>query len=80
MVVNFEAADPDFARRVLERHPALLDSDVRFLSYVRMNMQTKDIAALLNITPDSCKRRKIRISKKLGLETSSDLYSHILGI
>lgn len=80
MVVNFEAADPDFARRVLERHPALLDSDVRFLSYVRMNMQTKDIAALLNITPDSCKRRKIRLSKKLGLETSSDLYSHILGI
>ena len=43
-------------------------------------MQTKDIAALLNITPDSCKRRKIRLSKKLGLETSSDLYSHILGI
>lgn len=80
MVVNFEAADPDFARRVLERHPALLDSDVRFLSYVRMNMQTKDIAALLNITPDSCKRRKIRLSKKLGLESSSELYSHILGI
>lgn len=80
MVVNFEAADPDFARRLLDRHPTLLDSDVRFLSYVRMNMQNKDIASVLNITPDSCKRRKIRLSKKLGLDTSSDLYNYILGV
>ncbi len=80
LVVNFEAADPDFARRLMSEHPDLLDSDVRFLSYVRMNMQNKDIASLLNIAPDSCKRRKIRLSKKLGLSTSGDLYNYIVGI
>ncbi len=80
LVVNFEAADPDFARRLMSEHPDLLDSDVRFLSYVRMNMQNKDIASLLNIASDSCKRRKIRLSKKLGLSTSGDLYNYIVGI
>ena len=40
----------------------------------------KEIASLLNINPESCKRRKIRLSKKLGLDTSANLYSYIARI
>lgn len=76
-MVNFEKANPDFIRSLREKHPDLLASDVRFLSYIRMNLSNKDIASLLNITPDSCKRRRIRISKKLGLDTSAHLFDYI---
>lgn len=76
--VNFDAANPGFSRRLLERHPGLLPGDIRFLAYIRMNMSTKEIASMLNINPESCKRRKIRLGKKLGLEGSADLYSYIL--
>lgn len=75
---NFEAANPDFSQKLLARHPDLLQSDLRFLAYIRMNMTMKEIASFLNINPDSCKRRKIRLSKKLELDSSSDLYSYIL--
>lgn len=79
-LVNFEAANPGFMQKLQSLHPDLLPSDLRFLAYVRMNMQTKEIASLLNINPESCRRRKIRLSKKLGLESSSDLYQYIIGM
>lgn len=79
-LVNFEAANPGFMQHIQSLHPDLLSSDLRFLAYVRMNIQTKEIASLLNINPESCRRRKIRISKKLGLESSSELYNYIIGM
>ena len=77
-IINFESANPDFIRKLKEMHPELSSSDIRFLSYIRMNMSTKDIASLININPESCKRRKIRISKKLGIESSAELYDYII--
>ncbi len=79
-LVNFETANPGFMQKLQSLHPDLLSSDLRFLAYIRMNMQTKEIASLLNINPESCRRRKIRLSKKLGLESSSDLYQYIMGM
>ena len=79
-LVNFEAANPGFMQRLQSLHPELLPSDLRFLAYVRMNMQTKEIASLLNINPESCRRRKIRLSKKLGLDSSAELYNYIIGM
>lgn len=79
-IINFESANPDFIQKLKSMHPDLSASDIRFLSYVRMNMSTKDIASLTNINPESCKRRKIRISKKLGIESSSELYNYIINI
>lgn len=79
-IINFESANPDFIQKLKNMHPDLSASDIRFLSYVRMNMSTKDIASLTNINPESCKRRKIRISKKLGIESSSELYNYIINI
>ena len=76
-LVNFEAANPDFTQRLRSLHPDLLSSDFRFLAYVRMNLQIKEIASLLNINPESCRRRKIRISKKLGLQSSAELYNYV---
>lgn len=79
-IINFEAANPDFSRKLLQAHPTLLPSDLKFLAYIRMNISTKDIAIMLNVNPDSCKRRKIRIAKKLGLASSSELYEYLLSL
>ncbi len=79
-IINFEAANPEFSRKLLQAHPTLLPSDIKFLAYIRMNISIKDIAIMLNVNPDSCKRRKIRVAKKLGLESSSDLYEYLLSL
>lgn len=77
-LMEFEAANPDFTKKLQARHPNLSSSDLRFLVYVRSNLSLKEIASLLNVNPDSCKRRKIRLSKKLGLDSSTDLYGYII--
>lgn len=76
-LIQFRQSNPNFVENLLAKHPDLLDSDLRFLSYVLQRLPQTDIASLLNITPDSCKRRKIRISKKLGLESSTELYEYL---
>ncbi len=79
-IINFEAANPDFTNKLHLLHPGLSTSDIRFLSYVRMNLSLKEIATFLNIEPESCKRRKNRLSKKLGLDSSADLYKYVASL
>lgn len=76
-LVHFEEVNRDFINHLNREHPDLSSNDIRFLSYIYMNLNTKEIASLLNITIDSCKRKKIRISQKLGLESSTLLYDYI---
>lgn len=79
-MVQFEALYPNFVHNLQKRHPELTVSDVRFLAYIRMNLSNKEIASLLGITPDSSTRKKIRLSKRLGLQSSRDLYNYVAGI
>lgn len=79
-LLHFEEVNRNFLNTLQQRHSNLTSNDIRFLSYIYINLNTKEISSLLNITTDSCKRKKIRISQKLGLDTSSSLYDYISGI
>ena len=78
LCIDFEAANPDFVERLKRRYETLSSSDIRFLSFVRMNLSNKEIAELMNITPESCKRRRQRIAKKMELDSSAQLFDFIL--
>ncbi len=73
---HFEEVNQGFITSLKEKHPDLTSNDIRFLSYVFMNLTTKEIASLLNITPEACRKRKERISKKMNLADNTDLYSY----
>lgn len=77
-LIAFKQANPAFVSNIMQRHPDLQPSDLQFLAYLlQNNLSTADIASLLNITPDSCKRKKLRMSRKLGLESSTELYDYL---
>ena len=76
-LINFESENHGLMAKLRERHPNLTTGDLNFIAYIKMNLSNSDIASLLNITQDSCKRRRIRLSKKLGLESSKSLYDYI---
>ena len=78
LIIDFEAANPDFVARLNRACETLSSSDIRFLSFVRMNLSVKEIAELMNITPESCKRRRQRVAKKLGLDSATELFDYIL--
>lgn len=74
---HFEAVNQGFIRSLKTKHPELTSNDIRYLSYIYMNLTTKEIASLLNITVEACRKRKERISKKMALTEETDLYSYI---
>lgn len=77
---HFEGANPGFLSRLKEKHPELIPSEIRFITYVHMNLSNKEIASILNITPHSCRKRKERLSKKLNIDEGTSLYHYISNI
>lgn len=73
----FEQINPSFVSSLKKRHPDLTINEIRLLSYMYLNLDTKEISKLLNITPNYCRKKKQRISKKINIPTS-DIYNYIV--
>jgi tetratricopeptide (TPR) repeat protein len=76
-LTHFEEVNHGFLKALKEKHPVLTSNDIRFLSYVYINLSTKEISLLLNITPEACRKRKERISHKMELSENDDLYNYL---
>lgn len=77
---HFEEVNPEFTNRLLKQNPNLTQQDIRFVIYLSMNLGNNEIAALLNITPQSCRKRKERIIKKLAIPDNLSLSGYIASI
>lgn len=73
----FEEVNSTFMASLREKHPYLNANDLRFIAYTYMGLNTKEIASLLNITIEACKKRKQRISAKMHLDDTSSLFSYL---
>lgn len=76
----FNNADKDFIKKVKELHPALTPNDLRLCAYLRLNLSSKEIAPLLNISPRSVEVKRYRLRKKMELPHDENLTSYILEI
>ena len=76
-LTHFEEVNHGFLKSLKEKHANLTSNDIRFLSYMYMNLSIKEISLLLNITPEACRKRKERICKKIGLDKETELYDYI---
>lgn len=77
---HFEEINNGFLSALRAKHPELNANDIRFLSYIYMNLTTKEIASILNITFEACKKRKSRIIRKMNLPENVDIYSYLSNI
>lgn len=75
----FEEVNPNFIKILKERHPQLTSDDIRFICYLYMNLDLKEISGIFNITAEAAKKRKQRIAKKMEVATD-DLHNYILKI
>jgi len=74
----FNNADKDFFKKVKKIHPKLTSNDLRLCMYLRMNLSSKDIAPLLNISFRSVEIKRYRLRKKLLLERSINLNGYFM--
>ncbi|MDF4201945.1 triple tyrosine motif-containing protein [Maribacter sp. SA7] len=76
----FNNADKDFLKKVKGKHPELSANDLRLCAYLRLNLSSKEIAPLLNISVRSVEVKRYRLRKKMGLSRESGLSDYILGL
>ncbi|WP_242120008.1 triple tyrosine motif-containing protein [Aestuariivivens sediminicola] len=76
----FNNADKDFLKKIKELHPALTSNDLRLCAYLRLNLSSKEIAPLLNISPRSVEVKRYRLRKKMDLAHEASLSDYILEI
>ena len=76
----FNNADKDFLKKIKQEHPALTSNDLRLCAYLRLNLSSKEIAPLLNISARSVEVKRYRLRKKMDLPHESSLTDYILEI
>ncbi len=76
----FDNADKDFLKRIKQMHPALTPNDLRLCAYLRLNLSSKEIAPLFNISVRSVEIKRYRLRKKMDLQHENGLVEYILSV
>ncbi|WP_161554439.1 helix-turn-helix and ligand-binding sensor domain-containing protein [Sinomicrobium soli] len=74
----FNNADKDFLHAVKQKHPNLTPNDLKLCAYLRLNLSSKEIAPLLNISVRSVEIKRYRLRKKMELDHKDGLAEYIL--
>lgn len=74
----FNNADRKFLKKLKKAHPNLSPNDIRLCAYLRLNLSSKEIAPLLNISPRSVEIKRYRLRKKMDLTHDDNLVNYIL--
>jgi len=75
--LSFTNVHKDFTKNLVDQFPDLTGMELKLCAFIRLGMNNKDIAALLNQNPDSIKVSRSRLRKKLGLDQSQNLESFL---
>lgn len=70
---NFDRIHENFFRNLKEKFPDLTSGDLRLCALLRLNLPTKEIAKLMNISVRGVDAARYRLRKKLGLPPESSL-------
>lgn len=74
----FDDVHQDFISRLKDQHPDLSPRELRLCAYLKMNLTTKEIAPLMNISIRGVEIGRYRLRKKLELERDDNLIDYLL--
>ncbi len=75
--LHFENVHPDFFIKLGNIHDSLSQTDNKHCAYIRMKLNTKEIARLMGISPTSVQMARYRLKKKMNLSKDEDLVNYI---
>lgn len=70
----------EFLKRLKEKHPAISPRELDLSTYLLMNMSTKEIAEIMNISGGGVELARYRLRKKLGLNKKENLIGFLMSI
>lgn len=77
---HFDAVHDNFLKILRKQFPQLTPKDLRLCAYLRMNLSTKEIAPLLNISPRGVEISRYRLRKKMNLPHDANLTDFMLSV
>ncbi|QEC73562.1 hypothetical protein FSB73_19730 [Arachidicoccus ginsenosidivorans] len=75
---GFNKVHEDFFDRLIKAYPELTAQDLRLAAYLRMNLTTKEIAPLLNISTRGVEIKRYRLRKKIHLDEHENLNDYMI--
>lgn len=71
--MNVEKVNQDFFNKLDQNFPELTINEKQLCGLIRLNLSTKDIASIKNISPKSVEMGRYRLRKKLNLAPKEEL-------
>ena len=77
---HFDKVHSDFVVGLKEKHPTITPNELKLCAYLRMNLSTKEIAQLMNISVRGVEISRYRLRKKLGIQSETNLFDYLIDI
>ena len=77
---RFEELHVNFEQEIKNKYPGVSSNELRLMALMKMNLSSKEMANILNISMDGIKKARYRLRKKLGLESIDSLEDTILAL
>ena len=74
----FDQAHENFFKRLKTAYPELTQSDLKLCAYLKLNLSSKEIAPLLNISFRGVETRRYRLRRRLLLDSDNNLVEFIM--
>lgn len=78
--MHVEQVHDDLFRKLKQQYPDLTPRELSLCAYLRMNISSKEIATLMNISTRGVEISRYRIRKKLGLDRHANLTDFMLNL
>ncbi|RZJ51350.1 MAG: regulator, partial [Flavobacterium sp.] len=70
----------EFLKRLKEKYPTISPRELDLSTYLLMNMSTKEIAEIMNISTGGVELARYRLRKKLGLNKKENLIGFLMSV
>jgi ligand-binding sensor domain-containing protein/DNA-binding CsgD family transcriptional regulator len=78
--IHFNEVHHQFIQRLLDKHPDLTKSHLQMCLFIRLNINTKEIADIMNITVRGVEKSRYRLRKKLGLSSTDSITDYLIAL
>ncbi len=75
---HFENVHEEFLKRLKEQFPGLSPRELKLCAYLKLNVSSKEIATLMNISTRGVEISRYRLRKKLNLDRNANLTDFIM--
>lgn len=74
---HFKEINESFYKKLVNKHPHLTPGDLKLAAYLKLNLSSKEIAALMNISVRGVENKRYRLRKHLNLASATSLVDYL---